>query len=138
MKTDLTSQEENINLNNDEKNQLTLQLSQILENWKLEDTDQLVILGLKDKIKPRHLYMYRRGDKAFEFDNNMVNRAKMILGIDESLGTTFPTNKEYASIWLKRNVKKFKSKTPLELMLSGGTGMNRVWHFLDCTQGWRS
>ncbi len=134
--TDL--QENIINLNDDEKKQLTFQLSQILENWKLEDADQLVVLGLENSIKPRHLYMYRRGDKAFEFDDDMMKRAKMILGIYESLGTTFPTNKEYASVWLKRSVKKFKHKTPLELMLSGDTGMNRVWHYLDCTQGWRS
>ncbi len=127
-----------IDLNDDEKNQLTFQLCQILENWKLEDAQQLNVLDLEEALKPRHLYMYRRGDKAFEFDNDMVKRAKMILGIDESLGTTFPTNKEYASVWLKRNVKKFKHKTPLELMLSGESGMTRVWHFLDCTQGWRS
>ncbi|SMN16918.1 hypothetical protein CRYPA_559 [uncultured Candidatus Thioglobus sp.] len=127
-----------IDLSDDEKNQLTFQLCQILENWKLEDGDQLNILNLVETLKPRHLYLYRRGDKAFEFDNDMIKRAKMILGIDESLGTTFPTNKEYASVWLKRNVKKFKHKTPLELMLSGESGMTRVWHFLDCTQGWRS
>lgn len=131
-------QEDIINLNDEEKAQLTFQLTQILESWKLEDGEQLNILGLESTIKSRHLYMYRRGDKAFVFDDNMVKRSKMILGINESLGTTFPTNKEYASVWLKRNVKKFKHKTPLELMLSGDTGMNRVWHFLDCTQGWKS
>ncbi|MBC8493772.1 MAG: DUF2384 domain-containing protein [Candidatus Thioglobus sp.] len=127
-----------INLNEQEQAQLTLQLTQILENWKLEDADQLVLLGLQETIKPRHLYQYRRGDKSFNFDEKTVKRSQMILGIYESLGTTFPTNKEYASVWLKRTVKKFKHKTPLELMLSGDTGMNRVWHFLDCTQGWRS
>ncbi len=127
-----------IDLSKDEKNQLTLQLCQILENWKLEDTEQLNILNLESILKPRHLYMYRRGDKAFEFTQAMIKRTKMILGINESLGTTFPTNQEYASVWLKRRVKKFKHKTPLDLMLSGDTGMNRVWHFLDCTQGWRS
>jgi len=132
------SKEISIDLSEDEKNKLTFQLCQILENWKLEDADQLNILSLEDILKPRHLYMYRRGDKAFDFTNEMAKRTKMILGIDESLGTTFPTNKEYASVWLKRSVKKFKHKTPLELMLSGDSGMNRVWHFLDCTQGWRS
>ena len=138
MHTDNTSEKDIINLSDDEKNQLTFQLAQILENWNLEDVDQLTILGLEDVIKARHLYLYRRGDKAFEFNDNMVKRSRMILGIHESLGTTFPTNKQYASVWLKRSVKKFKHKTPLELMLSGDGGMNRVWHFLDCTQGWRN
>jgi hypothetical protein len=138
MKTLAVLQENISHLNEDDKNQLTFRLAQILENWQLEDAQQLVILGLENTLKPRHLYLYRRGDKAFEFDANMLKRSQMILGIYDSLGTTFPTNKAYASVWLKRSVKKFKHKTPLELMLSGDSGMKRVWHFLDCTQGWRS
>ncbi len=120
-----------------QKNQLTFRLMQVMENWKLEDRDQITLLGLTDSLKPRHLYLYRRGDKSFDFDQTSINRSEMIIGIHESLGTTYPTNREYASIWLKRSVKKFKQKAPLELMLSGETGMKRVWHFLDCTQGWR-
>ncbi len=120
-----------------QKNQLTFRLMQVMENWKLEDRDQITLLGLTDSLKPRHLYLYRRGDKSFDFDQTSINRSEMIIGIYESLGTTYPTNREYASIWLKRSVKKFKQKAPLELMLSGETGMKRVWHFLDCTQGWR-
>jgi hypothetical protein len=138
MHKDTASEQDIVSLSEDEKNQLTFQLSQILENWKLEDGDQLTVLGLEEVLKPRHLYLYRRGDKSFEFNDEMVKRTRMILGIHESLGTTFPTNREYSSVWLKRSVKKFKHKTPLELMLSGDTGMNRVWHFLDCTQGWRN
>ncbi|RUA06281.1 MAG: DUF2384 domain-containing protein [Gammaproteobacteria bacterium] len=124
-------------MTNKQKNQLTFRLMQVMENWKLEDVDQLALLGLTDTLKPRHLYLYRRGDKAFDFDQSVINRSEMIMGIHEALGTTYPTNREYASIWLKRSVKKFKQKAPLELMLSGETGMKRVWHFLDCTQGWR-
>ncbi len=119
----------------EQQNQLTFRLTQVMENWKLTDQDQITLLGLS--LKPRHLYLYRRGDKSFDFDKVLIERAKMVLGIHESLGTTYPTNREYAAIWLKRAVKKFKHKTPLELMLSGDTGMKRVWHFLDCTQGWR-
>ncbi|MBA5248196.1 MAG: DUF2384 domain-containing protein [Gammaproteobacteria bacterium] len=120
-----------------QKNQLTFRLMQVMENWKLEDQDQIALLGLTDSLKPRHLYLYRRGDKSFDFDQTSINRSEMIMGIHESLGTTYPTNRAYASIWLKRSVKKFKQKAPLELMLSGETGMKRVWHFLDCTQGWK-
>ncbi len=119
-----------------QKNQLTLKLMQILEDWKLDDQDQVALLGLSKSLKPRHLYLYRRGDKFFDFDQSSINRSEMILGIHESLGTTYPTNRAYAAIWLKRPVKKFKHKAPLELMLSGDTGMKRVWYFLDCTQSW--
>ncbi|SMN11786.1 hypothetical protein SPBRAN_2080 [uncultured Candidatus Thioglobus sp.] len=120
----------------EEQNQLTLRLTQVLEMWKLDDQDQISLLALS-KVKPRHLYLYRRGDKSFEFDKNLIDRAKMILGIYEALSTTYPTNRGYASIWMKRPVKKFNRKTPLELMLSGNTGMKRVWYSLDCTQAWK-
>lgn len=119
----------------EQQNQLTFRLTQVMEEWKLTDQEQITLLGLA--LKSRHLYLYRRGDKSFDFNEVLIERAKMVLGIYESLGTTYPTNREYAAIWLKRAVKKFKHKTPLELMLSGDTGMKRVWHFLDCTQGWR-
>ena len=121
-----------------QKSQLTLQLTQIMESWQLSDQDQVTLLGLPAAFKARHLYLYRRGDKSFEFDQHSIQRSKMILGIYESLGTTYPTNRDYAAIWLKRPVKKFKHKAPLELMLSGDAGMQRVWHFLDCTQGWKN
>ncbi|CAC9439387.1 hypothetical protein [bacterium endosymbiont of Bathymodiolus sp. 5 South] len=120
----------------EQENQLTFSLTQVMENWQLTDQEQIALLGLKS-LKPRHLYLYRRGDKSFDFDETSIKRAEMILGIHESLGTTYPTNRDYACLWLKRGVKKFKHKAPLELMLSGETGMKRVWHFLDCTQGWR-
>ena len=113
-------------------------MCQILENWQLVDEDQLSLLGLNGKIKPRHLYQFRRGDKAFDFDSDLNSKVEMILGIYEALGTSYPTNKDYPAIWLKRSVRKFKNKAPLELMLSGDIGMKRVWHFLDCTQGWKN
>jgi len=125
-------------LDQEQKNQLTFDLCQVLENWQLADEDQLSLLGLSGKIKPRHLYQFRRGDKAFDFDSNLNSKVEMILGIYEALGTTYPTNKDYPAIWLKRSVRKFKNKAPLELMLSGDVGMKRVWHFLDCTQGWKN
>ncbi len=119
-----------------QKNQLTLQLTHIMEAWKLSDQEQVALLGLAQSFKARHLYLYRRGDKSFDFDQYSMARSEMILGIYAALNTTYPTNREYASIWLKRPVKKFKHKAPLALMLSGDTGMRRVWHFLDCTQSW--
>lgn len=124
-------------LNPQQKNQLTLRLTQIMEDWKISDQEQITLLGLPKSFKARHLYLYRRGDKSFDFDQHSINKSEMILGIYESLGTTYPANRAYGSVWLKRAVKKFKHKTPLELMLSGDIGMRRVWHFLDCTQNWK-
>lgn len=118
-------------------NQLTFNLMQIMGHWKLADQEQINLLDLQS-LKPRHLYLYKRGDKSFDYNESTVRRAQMVLGINESLATTYPTNRDYAAIWLKKKVKKFKYKTPLELMLGGETGMKRVWCFLDCTQSWKN
>ncbi len=125
-------------INTQQKIQLTHQLTQIMETWKLTDQEQADLLGLPKSFKARHLYLYRRGDKTFDFDQHLINQSEMILGIFESLATTYPTHQEYCGIWLRRPVKKFKYKTPLNLMLSGETGMRRVWYFLDCTQSWQT
>lgn len=117
--------------------QLTQQLTQILESWKLTDSEQVMLLHLPKDFKARQMYLYRRGDKVFDFTQALMQTSKMILGINASLDTTYPTHRDYAVIWLRRAVKKFKHKTPLELMLSGDSGMLRVWHFLDCTQSWQ-
>ncbi len=125
-----------LTMNDDDKLHLTLQLTKILEEWQLSDREQSALLCLPKSFKLRHFYRYRRGEQAFDFDAPLLKRSKIIIGIYQALGTTYPTNREYASIWLKRSVKKFKHKAPLELMLSGEVGMTRVWHFLDCTQSW--
>ena len=39
-------------LNQDEEIHLTFTVSQILENWELDDNIQLSLLGLEDKINP--------------------------------------------------------------------------------------
>ncbi|WP_190600140.1 antitoxin Xre/MbcA/ParS toxin-binding domain-containing protein [Candidatus Vesicomyidisocius sp. SY067_SCS001] len=127
-----------LKLDSKAQSNLILYLFKILENWHLEDIEQLKLLDLHGVIKSRHLRLYRNLYKSFDFDERLIKRTEIILGINESLGTTFPINKEYGTIWLKRPVKKFKHKTPLELMLSGDTGMMRVWYFLDCTQGWKN
>ncbi len=121
----------------EQKNKLTFRLMKIMELWQLSNQEKITLLDLKS-LKSRNLYLYGRGDKSFDFDDSVVKRAEIILGIHESLGTTYPVNRDYAAIWLKRQVKKFKHKVPLEMMLSGEIGMKRVWHFLDCTQGWKN
>jgi len=123
-------------LNDQNKLQLTYKLSQIIEHWNLSDKEQIALLCMAKSIKARYLYLYKRGQKSFDFSENSFHRAEIIVGIYNALSTTYPTNSEYASIWLKRPARKFKHKAPLEIMLSGEVGMNRVWNFLDCTQSW--
>lgn len=117
--------------------ELTIKIMIVLENWKFEDAEKIDILNIGEKVKPRHLYQYQRGNKSFELDAELIERSEMILGIDAALKTSYPANQNYGQIWMRREQRKFKGKTPIELMLRNKTGMKRVWHFLDCTQSWQ-
>lgn len=126
-----------MNKNTELSESLTIKIMLVMENWGLADSEKLALLRLEEKIKPRHLYMYQRGSKSFELNDELVTISKMILGIDDALRTSYPANQNYGQIWIKRAQKKFKGKTPLELMLRNTVGMKKVWHFLDCTQSWQ-
>lgn len=123
-------------MNEQDKIDLTFSLMNIMESWGLSDGEQAQLLNLPDSFKARNLYLYRQGDKAFDYTQVIINRAQMLMGIYAALCTTYPTHQDYGSIWLKRPMKKFDKQTPLALMLSGEAGMRRIWHFLDCTQSW--
>ncbi len=124
-------------LNNKDKIEISSSLMTIFEDWKLSDKEQVNLLALPQSFKARHLHLYRCGDRAFNYTPHILARAEALIGIYKALGTTYPTHRAYGTIWLKRPVKKFDRKTPLELMLSGDMGIKRVWYFLDCTQSWQ-
>ncbi len=125
-------------INEQEKQTLTTSLMLILDSWKISDKDKVVLLGLPNDFKARNLHSFTNGNRSFAYNQNILNRAEILMGIYDSLGTTYPANKSYGSIWLKRPMKKFDKKTPLQLMLSGDVGIKRIWHFLDCTQSWQN
>ena len=41
-------------ITDDQKDNLTFQLTQVMEQWKLADQDQVALLGLTESIKARH------------------------------------------------------------------------------------
>ena len=124
-------------LSDKDKIEISSSLMAIFEDWKLSDKEQINLLALPQSFKTCHLYSYHNGDKVFHYTSYILARAEALIGIYNALGTTYPTHRAYGTIWLKRPVKKFNHKTPLELMLSGDVGIKRVWHFLDCTQSWQ-
>lgn len=119
-----------------EQQKITTLLLDIMRSWSISEKVQLAILGNPKDIKERHLASFSQGEKTFEFDENMRERTKIIIGINASLDTSYPHNNNYHSIWLKTKMKKFKGKSPLELMVLDLGGLRRVWYYLDCTQTW--
>ena len=126
----------NNELNSEERTSLAMLAVSILDEWRLSPTDQLFLLGLPDDTKPRELSRYRNGVSPLPEDEGVINHARHVLGIQESLHVVFPLNRNMPGFWLKHRNKALKG-IPLEIMLDEGlSGMHRVWALLDCTQNW--
>lgn len=66
-----------------QKNQLTFSMMQIMENWKLSDQEQIDLLDLQP-LKPRHVYLYRKGDKSFDRNKSTIRRVWHLLDYAQS------------------------------------------------------
>ena len=123
-------------LTDNERTQLGMLAMSILDEWRLSPQDQIFMLGLPDSTKPRELSRYRNGSAPLPKDDGVLEHARHVLGIQESLHVIFPLNRNMPGFWLKHRNKVLKG-IPLEIMLDEGlSGMHRVWCQLDCTQNW--
>ena len=124
-----------VELSEEERIQLAALVMSIFEEWQLDGDQQLALLGLPEGTKHRELTRWRRGT-PFPQEDALLNRAKHVLGIQESLHVIFPLNPRMPVFWLTNRNRYFKSP-PLTVMLEEGlVGMNRVWRHLDCTVNW--
>ncbi len=125
-----------IELSDDERTHLGMLAMNILDEWRLAPVDQLALMGMPEKTKPRELSRYRNGTTPLPKDPEVIRHARHVLGIQESLHVIFPLNGNMPSFWLKHRNKVLRG-IPLEIMLDEGiSGMSRVWRQLDCTQNW--
>ena len=125
-----------VELSESERTQLGQIVTEIFNTWGLEDGMQIVLLGLPEQTKPRHLTRFRHGQQPLPQEDELLDRAKHILGIQQSLELMFPLNKNMPLFWLRNRNRSLKG-IPLTIMLESGLiGMGRVWRTLDCTQNW--
>lgn len=120
----------------DKRLALTRSVMELLDDWKLNSQDRIILLGLPDEIRVRHLEQYRK-DKAFP-DSEIVNEHLVhLVGIADALRTTYPRNIEMGTIWLKKSHKRLNNHSPLDLMTQEGLpGIRRVRGVLDCSYEW--
>lgn len=124
-----------LQFNEEERSRLALLVMDVLQEWQLDSEDQLTILGLKEKGRLRDISKYKQG-RPFPEDQDVLNRAKHVLGIQHSLHVIFPRNNNMPSFWMKNRNRALKGR-PLEIMLEEGVpGMFRIWRHLDCTLNW--
>lgn len=124
-----------VELNLQERERLAVIVMGILDDWELENEIKLKLLGLENTAKGRSLTRFRNGT-ALPEDEGLIERAKSLIGIQQSLHMVFPLNHNMPAFWLRNRNKQLKG-IPLLIMLEEGVnGMDRVWRLLDCTKNW--
>lgn len=115
---------------------LTLGIMMMLEEWKVADEDQIVLLGLPEEVKPRHMQRYRKGT-PLPNDEEVMSRVEQLIAIYDALRTSFPRNTAFGAKWLVSRNRYLNNVTPMEMMLRDGLeGMHHVRGRLDCTVNW--
>lgn len=124
-----------LDLNEQERGRLAQLVMNIFEDWRIDSDDQKALLGLPEKESARTLSRFRQG-KPLPDEEDIIERARHVLGIQSSLQRTYPLNANMPKFWLYHRNKALKG-FPLQIMLEEGLpGMHRVWRHLDCTLNW--
>jgi len=119
-----------------ERIKISIVVMDILDKWRVEDKDRIVLLGLPEETRSRSLKKFRDGT-PFPDEPPIWERLQHVAGIDDALQTSYPRNPFIASIWMHRKNPRFGNRTPLVCMLEDGLiGINAVHMHLDCSYDW--
>ncbi len=120
----------------EERQRMTRFIMNLLDQWKVKPADRVVLLALPEETKPRALRCYY-DDTPLPDEPEVMKRVEHLLGIDEALRTTYPTNADMGLYWLNRKNHRFKHRTPLTAMVDDGVnGLIAVRSYLDCVYFW--
>ncbi len=112
------------------------QVMAALDQWSLSTDEIVSLLDLSGATRRRQLDQFRSGKPLPEV-SSLLTRAQHIIGIAEALRTSFPRNSKIGARWLVTPHRRFRSRTPLSLMLDDGiNGLCRVRAELDCSFSW--
>lgn len=120
-------------LNDEDRENLSRVLSNIFDVWKVNSDTQKGLLGGKVSAK---LLRAMESGKEFPDDDDLISRAEHLLAIHECLRTAYPRSGSMASHWLTSPNRHFGRQRPINIMLEGMQGLQRVRTHLDCTQNW--
>lgn len=117
--------------------ELTQLVIEVLEDWGIRPEDQLELLGLPAATKAREIRRYQAGQQSLPETDEVWLRVEQLIGISDSLRTSYPRNPQYGSIWMHRGNRRFGGRPPVACMIEDGlTGMLAVHVHLDCSYDW--
>ncbi len=109
----------------------------LLESWGMDSSDMQSLLCLPETYRARKFNKLREGREVLPDDDKVLRRAGFLLRISDALRTTYPRNPEMSGRWIRMRHRRFRNKTPLDMILKEGeTGLIAVLSELDCTFSW--
>ncbi len=111
-------------------------IMEMFGQWQLSLEDQHTLLALPDTVRKRQIYKLGE-DIPLPDDRYVLERAEHLLGIADALCTYFPNSRQARSRFIRSHSKKFRKRTPLQIMMDDGlSGLIRIRSHLDCTYAW--
>lgn len=122
----------------EQKVEFTRRVINMLDDWGLDDSQQIHLLGLPEDTRSRQIRKYRN-DTPFPDDENLMERVEHLVGIADALRTSYPTNAAGGSMWMNRRNSRFNDRTPLAAMLEDGMrSIVAIRIHLDCSYDWHA
>jgi hypothetical protein len=123
-------------LNDEERSHLAQALMRLFDQWDLDLDQRLALLDLPRDTKARVLTRYRNGEPIPE-GNDLLVRAKYLLGIQHSLETMLPMNAAIVHAWPTTENSSLQDRRPIDIMLEHGVdGMKRIYDLLTNAGDW--
>lgn len=122
-------------MTHDEMLELTRAILNMLDDWGVQASDQLTLLGLED-LPVRDLRKMK-DSRALPDQPEVMTRIEHLISIADALRTTFPFSREMGKLWMHKPNRRFRKRTPLATMIEDGmVGLISVRAHLDCTFSW--
>jgi hypothetical protein len=116
-------------LTQEQKIEFTRRVINLLDDWGLDDSDQIRLLGLPEDTRSRQIRKYRN-DTPFPDDEKLMERVEHLVGIADALRTSYPTNAAGGTMWMNRRNSRFNDRTPLAAMLGTAYGQLSRFEFI--------
>lgn len=124
------------NLSFDEQVVLARLIMNLLDDWGVGDSDKVILLGMPEGTKARHLTRYRQDTPLPDAEEVRV-RVEHFIGIADALRLANPLNAQGGVMWMQRRNRRFNGRTPLDIMLEDGLrGIAAVRRNIDCSYDW--
>jgi hypothetical protein len=119
----------------EERLELTRGVLAMLDEWEINDRDQLALLGLGEA--PVRELRQLREHRALPDEPEVMQRIEHLINIADALRTTYPFSRRMGKLWMHKPNRKFRQRTPVATMVEDGiVGLISVRSYLDCTFSW--